>query len=396
MAPAPCAAISALRARPTGAARRTVGYVDIGIARYCGSSLPTIRQLIATGGATQLDVHEHRRGQTAEVSDCTLCIPCSTKQRSTAMSGTRALYGAIEAGGTKFLCAVGDHDGRILDTARLQTRDPESTLADVALYFDAAARRFGRLTALGVGSFGPLDLNPKSTTYGFITSTPKPGWQNTDLVGLLRRRLGCPVVLDTDVNGAAMGEWRWGTGRNLNSIAYVTVGTGIGVGVVHHGKPVHGLMHPELGHMRVHRHPADLEFVGLCPFHGDCLEGIANGPAIKARTGGELNGAPAADPIWAIEADYLGQLCAHLVLSHSPQKILMGGGVMQPRLYTAVQARMLHWLNDYIKATELSAADYIAAPGLAGEAGIRGALSLAITDSSDQNRTDASASHAGA
>jgi fructokinase len=288
------------------------------------------------------------------------------------------LFGAIEAGGTKFICAVGDGDGAILDETRIATRDPTATINDVCRYFAAAADRFGPLAALGVGAFGPLDLQPASPTFGYITSTPKPGWRNTDLAGALRRGLGRPVHLDTDVNGAALGEYRWGAAQGLDSAAYVTVGTGIGVGVVHYGRPVHGLMHPELGHVRIKRHAADAGFAGICPFHGDCLEGLACGAAIVARTGRTLKDAAPGDPIWAIEADYLGQLCSLLVLSHSPQRILIGGGVMQDTLYAAVQERMLNWLNDYVSAPELRSPRYVAPPGLGSAAGIKGALSLAI------------------
>ena len=298
------------------------------------------------------------------------------------MYQTKRLYGAVEAGGTKFICAIGDQAGEILDEIRIETRDPAATLTDVCRYFGSAAQRFSALTALGVGAFGPLDLKITSRTYGFITSTPKPGWKNTDLAGALKHALNRPIHLDTDVNAAALGEWRWGAGRGLDSVAYVTVGTGIGVGVVHHGRPVHGLMHPELGHINVRRHPADSSFGGICPFHGDCLEGLAGGPAILARTGRALQDAPPADPIWAIEADYLGQLCALLVLSHSPERILIGGGVMQSSMYSAVQQRMLHWLHDYVGAAELRAPQYISAPGLGTHAGIKGALSLAIAGAS--------------
>jgi len=169
------------------------------------------------------------------------------------IKGDDRRYGAIEAGGTKFLCAVGDVDGLILDQARIETRDPATTVADVCRYFGGAAQKFGAMTGLGVGAFGPLDLKPESATFGFITNTPKPGWKNIDLAGALRRALGRPVSLDTDVNAAALGELQWGAGRHLESLAYVTVGTGIGVGVVHHGRPVHGLVHPERPRVR-HRH----------------------------------------------------------------------------------------------------------------------------------------------
>ncbi|GAC1305351.1 MAG: ROK family protein [Steroidobacteraceae bacterium] len=295
-----------------------------------------------------------------------------------AMKQPMRLFGAMEAGGTKFICAIGDRGGRILDESRIETRDPPTTLMEACRYFRTAADRWGALTALGVGAFGPLDLRPRSATFGYITSTPKPGWKNVDLVGALKRAIDRPVYLDTDVNGAALGELRWGAGQGLESLAYVTVGTGIGVGIVHHGRAVHGLMHPELGHIFVRRHPADSGFAGICPFHGDCLEGLACGAAIVARTGRALKDAPPADPIWTIEADYLGQLCAVLVLSHSPQRILIGGGVMQTRLFAEVHERMLHWLHDYIGNEELRRSHYITAPGLGGSAGIKGALSLAI------------------
>jgi fructokinase len=302
------------------------------------------------------------------------------------MNSTTRHYGAVEAGGTKFICAIGNETGEILDQTRIDTRDPTTTLTEVCRYFGAAGRQFGALTALGVGAFGPLDLKTGSPTFGYITSTPKPGWKNIDLAGALREGVDAPVYLDTDVNGAALAEWRFGAGQHLDSVAYVTVGTGIGVGVVHHGRPVHGLMHPELGHMFVRRHPADLGFAGICPYHGDCLEGLACGAALVARTGRTLKDAPPADPIWAIEADYLGQLCALLVLAHSPQRILIGGGVMQERLYAAVHERMLHSLHGYIEAEELQSPHYIAPPGLGTAAGIKGALSLAITGSGAEAR----------
>jgi len=297
------------------------------------------------------------------------------------MSSAQPLFGAIEAGGTKFICAIGDADGRIVDEARIETRTPTATLTEVLAYFTGARDKFGQLAALGVGAFGPLDLRPNSPTFGFITSTPKPGWRNTDLAGVLRRGLNLAVYIDTDVNGAALGELRWGSGQHLESLAYVTVGTGIGVGAVHNGRAVHGLMHPELGHILVRRNPLDSSFNGICPFHGDCLEGLACGAAVVARTGSTLQDAGPDDPIWSIEADYLGQLCAVLVLSHSPQRILMGGGVMQPQLYAGIRERMLFWLNGYVEAEELRGPYYIVAPGLGGSAGIKGALSLALSHS---------------
>jgi fructokinase len=290
------------------------------------------------------------------------------------MKPSGPLYGAIEAGGTKFVCAIGERDGELIEQIRLDTRYPATTLAEVCRYFEATIQRYGALAGVGVGAFGPLDLKPASATYGFITSTPKPGWVNTDLLGVLRLNLRLPVQIDTDVNGAALAELRWGAGQHLESLVYVTVGAG----VVHHGRPVHGLMHPEVGHVRVQRHPADPNFGGICPYHGDCLEGLACGASILARTGSLLKDIPASAPIWAIEADYLGQLCALLVLTHSPERILLGGGVMQSPIHSEVQGRMLHWLNDYLDVDALRAPNYISAPGLGTSAGIKGALALAI------------------
>ena len=289
------------------------------------------------------------------------------------------LYGAIEAGGTKFICAIGTGCGRILEHTRIDTRDPASTLGAVLHYFAAVQSRARPLRAFGVATFGPIELRRDAPNYGFITNTPKPGWRDTDLLGTLERALVRPIGFDTDVNAAALAESRWGAGAGLESLIYVTVGTGIGGGGIHHGLPVHGLVHPEIGHVPVRRHPADAAFPGVCPYHGDCLEGMASGPAILARTGRQIDQSAATDAIWDIEADYLGQLAAQLVLMHSPQRILIGGGVMeQQRLFTAVRARMLHWLHDYLPQTELRSPGFLGPPGLGAAAGISGALALAI------------------
>jgi fructokinase len=298
------------------------------------------------------------------------------------MGTPESLFGGIEAGGTKFVCAVGNASGDILQEMRIATtQEPETTLSQVIRFFGIAEAQRGAVKAFGVGAFGPLELRRDSPNHGFITTTPKAGWTDTDLLGTLQRAFGRPVGLDTDVNGAALAEWRWGAGRRLESLAYVTVGTGIGAGIIHHGRPVHGLMHPEVGHVRVHRAPGDADFKGICPFHGDCLEGLACGPAIVARTGRLLSEAPPDDPIWDIEADYLGQLCAQLVLMHSPQRIIFGGGVMhQGRLLGGIRSRMLDWLRGYVPHPELRDEDYITPPGLGGASGIKGALALAVDE----------------
>lgn len=292
-----------------------------------------------------------------------------------------ALYGAVEAGGTKFVCAIADGTGKIHEQQRFPTLDPSATLAATCEFMQAASRRIGRLTAIGVASFGPVHLRQDLPLYGCIGKTPKPGWSGTDVVGLLQREFGCPVGFDTDVNAAALAEHRWGAARDVDSLVYVTVGTGIGGGVVSGGAPIHGLMHPEIGHIHPRRHPRDEGFAGVCPFHGDCLEGLASGTAIAARSGAGLHQLEPEHVQWEIEADYLGQLCAQLVMTVSPQRIVLGGGVMsQQRLLGPVRRRMQHWLGGYVDRREiLEAVDrYVVTPGLEPQSGVMGALLLAM------------------
>jgi fructokinase len=291
------------------------------------------------------------------------------------------LFGAVEAGGTKFVCAIGNDRGEILAQARFPTTDPLSTLANVHAFLRHGARSLGTLAAIGVACFGTVELDPSSPRYGFIGQTPKAGWQGTDIAGSLARQHRCPMGFDTDVNAAALAEHRWGVARGLNNLVYLTIGTGIGGGVVVDGAPLHGLMHPEIGHVYPRRHPLDLDFRGVCPFHGDCMEGVASGPAIIARTGACLLELDESHPQWQIEADYLGQLCAQLVVTVSPQRIVMGGGVMsQVRLLPLIRARLRHWLAGYVDRSEilLEADRYVVAPELGENAGVLGALVLAI------------------
>jgi len=237
------------------------------------------------------------------------------------------------------------------------------------------------LTAIGVGSFGPVELDRTSPQYGYIVRTPKPGWAMTDVAGTLAREFDCPIGFDTDVNAAAIGEHRWGAARDVADLVYVTVGTGIGGGVLVDGKPLHGLLHPEIGHVFPRRHPLDAGFQGTCPFHGDCLEGLASGPAILARSGTSLDRLPETHPQWEIQADYLGQMCQALVLTVSPRRIIMGGGVMnQLRLLPLIHGRLQHWLQGYIDRQELlgPAGSYIVGPGLGAQAGVLGALALGL------------------
>ena len=295
------------------------------------------------------------------------------------MHGQARLFGAVEAGGTKIVCAIGDESGALRTESRFPTADPDSTLAKVHDFFKAACGDLAP-AALGVACFGPVVLERQSANYGFIGKTPKAGWSNTDVAARLAREFSCPVGFDTDVNAAALAEHRWGAGRDTRNLVYVTVGTGIGGGVLIEGAPLHGLMHPEIGHIHPRRHELDSSFAGVCPFHGDCLEGLASGPSILARTGSELQHLDAGHVQWEIEADYLAQLCAQLVLTVSPQRIIMGGGVMAERLFPLVRRRTLHWLGGYIDRGEILThiERYIVPPALGARAGVLGALCLAV------------------
>lgn len=300
------------------------------------------------------------------------------------------LFGAVEAGGTKFLVAIGNERGEILVQQRFPTADPRSTLAAMHAFLRHQAEAFGRLTAIGMASFGPVELDKNSPRHGFIGRTPKPDWSGTDMAGSLAQEFRCPIGFDTDVNAAALAEHRWGAAQDLNDWVYLTVGTGIGGGIMVNGAPIRGLMHPEIGHIFPRRHPLDAGFDGVCPFHGDCLEGLASGPAILARTGTSLQQLDESHAQWPIEADYLGQLCAQLVVTVSPRRIIMGGGVMsQARLFPLIRRRLLHWLGGYIDRNELlTAVDrYVVAPALGERAGVLGALLLAMNAAVDGLRT---------
>ncbi|MFI4889688.1 MAG: ROK family protein [Steroidobacterales bacterium] len=291
------------------------------------------------------------------------------------------MIGAVEAGGTKFVCAIGDESGRVFSEERFPTTDPHTTLAATVASLRRQSAALGSLTAIGIGSFGPVELDRSSAQYGFIVRTPKAGWSMRDLAGTLAREFACPIGFDTDVNAAAIAEHRWGAARDVADLAYVTVGTGIGGGILVKGKPLHGMLHPEIGHIYPRRHALDQEFKGVCPFHGDCLEGLASGPAILARSGASLDQLDARHPQWEILADYLGQLCLQLVLTVSPRRIVMGGGVMnQTRLLPMIRARLQHWLQGYIDRPEVLAGieGYVVAPGLGAQAGVLGALALGI------------------
>ena len=289
------------------------------------------------------------------------------------------LLGGIEAGGTKFICGVADRDGRVLDRIRIPTDGPSETLEAAARFFEAAILRHGPLSALSIGSFGPLSLRATAADYGHITATPKPGWSGTDLLGFFKQRLEVPIALDTDVNCAAVGERLFGSGRGLDTFCYVTIGTGIGVGMIVGGAPYGGANHPEGGHIRVPRAPDDDEFTGICPFHGDCLEGLASGPAIKARWGVRPPELPDDHPAWLIEADYIASLCASLTYIMRPDRIILGGGVMQrPHIYTLVRRALADKLAGYDSSIrDIDLDGYIAQPTAGSSAGLSGALAIA-------------------
>jgi fructokinase len=291
----------------------------------------------------------------------------------------RTLYGGIEAGGTKFVCAVGSGPDDLRAETRFPTTTPGATLGR-ALAFFQEQQQAGPLAAIGIGAFGPLDPDPGSPTYGYITSTPKPGWAQTPFAPVLARALGLPVGFDTDVNVAALGESRWGAARGLDTMLYLTIGTGIGGGGIIRGRLLHGLLHPEMGHIRVpHDRQAD-PYAGVCPFHGDCLEGLASGPSLERRWGRRAETLPANHPAWALEAHYLALALVNFICTLSPQRIILGGGVMaQPQLFPLIRQEVQTLLNGYVQAPAIldGIAAYIVPPGLGNRAGVLGAIALA-------------------
>lgn len=291
-----------------------------------------------------------------------------------------AFVGGIEAGGTKFVCAVGGGPDDVRAELRFPTTTPEETIGQAIAFFRAQREQHGELAALGIAAFGPLDPDPSSPTYGYITSTPKPGWGNTEFAGPLARALNLPVVFDTDVNGAALAEGRWGAAQGLDTFIYLTIGTGIGGGAVVGGKLLHGLLHPEMGHVRLPHDWQQDPYPGRCPYHGDCLEGMAAGPAIGERWGQRAETLPPDHPAWTLEAHYLAFGLVNFIVTLSPQRIILGGGVMeQPQLFPLVRRRVLELLNGYVQSPRLleETDTYIVPPALGHRAGVLGALALA-------------------
>lgn len=290
------------------------------------------------------------------------------------------LFGAIEAGGTKFVCAIGSGPGDIRAETRFPTTTPAETITKCIAFFREQIEKHGRLTAVGIASFGPIDPNPDSATYGLITSTPKPGWANTEIVSEIQNALQLPVGFDTDVNGAALAEGKWGAAQGLDTFVYFTIGTGIGGGAMVGGKLLHGLVHPEMGHIPLPHDWQQDPFPGHCPYHGDCFEGMASGPAIEARWGQKGQTLPDDHPAWDLEAHYLALALQSFICTLSPQRIILGGGVMaQPQLFPMVRQKVLERLNDYVQhPTILEKIDsYIVPPQLENYAGVLGGIALA-------------------
>jgi fructokinase len=280
------------------------------------------------------------------------------------------MLAAIEAGGTKFVCAVGDENGKIVERVQIPTTVPEETIGKVVEFF----KKY-QVDAIGIGSFGPIDVNHDSPTYGYITSTPKAGWKDYPFVQALKDAFDVPVGFNTDVNAAALGEASFGAAKGLDSCLYITVGTGIGAGAIVQGKLLQGWSHPEMGHILVRRHPNDT-YQGKCPYHKDCLEGLASGPAIEERWGAKGFDLVERTEVWDLEGYYLAQAIMQYVLILSPKKIILGGGVShQEQVFASINKYLPELINDYVSLPELS--QYIVMPGLGDDAGITGALMLA-------------------
>lgn len=290
------------------------------------------------------------------------------------------LYAGIEAGGTKFVCAIGNGAGKIHDQITIPTTTPKETMKKVIDYFKKITEKHV-ISSFGIGSFGPIDLDQSSPTYGYITSTPKTAWINFNIFGAIKEAFKLPVGFDTDVNGAAFGEHRWGAAKGLDTFIYVTIGTGIGAGGMVGGKMIHGLVHPEMGHSFIpHNHTKD-PFQGVCPYHGDCFEGLASGPAMIKRWNVESAlDLPTDHPAWDLEAEYIAYAVVNYIYTLSPQKIILGGGVMQQQsLFKKIHAKVQEISHGYIqhKAILNNIEEYIVYPELGTNAGICGALALA-------------------
>lgn len=281
------------------------------------------------------------------------------------------------------VCAIGDENGNLVDRVSIPTETPEITIPKLVAYF----KQYD-IQAIGIGCFGPVDLNKNSETYGYITKTPKLAWENFDMVGTFTKELNVPVGFDTDVNGAILGEVTWGAAQGLSNAIYITIGTGVGVGVYINGGLVHGLVHPEGGHILLAKHEKDT-YGGKCPFHKNCFEGLAAGPAIEGRYGKKGFELAHDEAVWEMEAYYIAQALVNYILAYSPEKIILWGGVMhQEQLFDLVRSETVKLLNGYVQSDLLlnHTDEYIVAPGLGDDPGIKGAIKLAIDAWKEKNR----------
>ncbi len=284
------------------------------------------------------------------------------------------LYGALEAGGTKMVCAIGDENGKILERAKFPTETPETTMPQIFEFFKDKG-----IAAIGIACFGPIDLKKDSPTYGAITSTPKTAWKNYNIVNATKEALGVPVGFDTDVNGSMLGEATWGCAKGISDAIYLTIGTGVGGGVISNGKLLHGMLHPELGHVRLPLVPND-PGKSVCPYHDNCLEGLASGPSLKARWGVSADQLADKEEVWEIESTYIATALMGYAVTLSPQKIILGGGVMhQEQMFPLIRKKFKELMNGYIVTEEMdNLDDYIVPPSLNDDQGIMGAIKLAI------------------
>ena len=283
------------------------------------------------------------------------------------------LLGALEAGGTKMVCAIGNEKGEIFEQVSIPTETPEITIPRMISYFKEK-----KVEALGIACFGPIDPNKKSATYGYITSTPKLAWANCNIVGAFEEALGCPVGFDTDVNGSVLGEVTFGQAKGKSSVIYITIGTGVGAGIYIEGKLLHGMLHPEAGHVLMRKRNDDT-YEGKCPYHKACLEGLAAGPAIEERWGVSARELRDRAEVWDLEAYYIAQALTGYILTVSPEMIILGGGVMhQEQLFPMIRNYVKEMLNGYIKTEEIEDLDhYIVPASLNDDQGIMGCLELA-------------------
>ena len=285
-------------------------------------------------------------------------------------------YAGMEAGGTKFVCMVASGLDEVRAQTSFSTTKPEETLGRAVSFFKAHEP----FASLGIGTFGPCDLNPASPAYGCLSTSIKPGWKQANMLGAFRRTFDVPVVIDTDVNAAALGEYTWGAGQGLEMVLYLTVGTGIGGGGVIKGRTMHGLFHPEMGHIRLPRDSGDDSFAGVCPYHGDCLQGLASGPALEARWGKPAEELPPDHPAWRMEAHYLALAIHNYICTLSPNRVILGGGVMHQRhLFPLIREEVRRLLNGYIQLPMVleKIDEYTVPPALGDRAGVLGAIALA-------------------